>query len=87
MADTLTIIYFAWVKERRGCSEEQIVRPAAGTTVAELLQQLQQHDASYRSVFADTAKLRFALDQNFVQHSEAIDDADELAIFPPVTGG
>lgn len=87
MSDKLTIIYFAWVKERLGFSDEQVDCPVAGTTIAELLQQLQHRDASYRDVFADTAKLRFALDQNFVQPSEAIGDADELAIFPPVTGG
>ncbi|MEP2380256.1 MoaD/ThiS family protein, partial [Parasphingorhabdus sp.] len=44
-------------------------------------------DPAFETVLKDTGKLRFALDQNFVDLNASIDGADELAIFPPVTGG
>lgn len=87
MADTLTILYFAWVRDRIGRGEERIAHPGADCTIATLLDRLAGKGAGYAAAFADRARLRAALDQDYVPLDAAIGDARELAIFPPVTGG
>ncbi|VAW02021.1 hypothetical protein MNBD_ALPHA04-180 [hydrothermal vent metagenome] len=87
MARRLNIIYFAWVKERLGRGEETLEIPANVSTVGELITHLAMQNGDYASAFADPKKLRFALDQNFMQADAPLGEAKELAIFPPVTGG
>jgi len=87
MARSLHIVYFAWVKERLGKAEEGIDIPDEVGSISDLIEFMVAHDSLYEHVFSDLAKLRFALDQEFVPINEPIGDAQELAIFPPVTGG
>jgi molybdopterin synthase sulfur carrier subunit len=83
----LTIVYFAWVRERIGLDEEQVARPDAGTTIADLVAGLAARRGGYTDALGDAARLRAALDQRFVPLDTLIGDACELALFPPVTGG
>lgn len=87
MERPITIVYFAWVKERLGRGEEAVNIPDTVKTVAGLLEHLKALDAAYEEVFGELEKLRFALDQDFAKLDTPINDAKELAIFPPVTGG
>lgn len=82
----LQIVYFARVREAVGIDSEQ-VEVEAGTSIAELIDQLAAQSELYVAAFADRTKLRFALDQKMVRADAMLDDAKELAIFPPVTGG
>jgi molybdopterin synthase sulfur carrier subunit len=84
---SLRILYFAWVRERIGQDEEIVERPAAGTTIAVLLDRFAAADEAHAAAFAERARLRAALDQRFVPLDTEIGEATELAIFPPVTGG
>lgn len=83
----LTILYFAWVRERIGCDEQLIAPPAGETTIAALLDELAAQSPGHAAAFADRGRLRAALDQRFVPLDTPIGDARELALFPPVTGG
>ncbi|WP_340265040.1 molybdopterin converting factor subunit 1 [Sphingobium mellinum] len=83
----LTILYFAWVRESIGRDEEQVGRPDPAETVQELIVSLASRGGGYAEALADPARLRAALDQQFVPLDRPIGDAKELAIFPPVTGG
>jgi sulfur-carrier protein len=77
------LLYFARVREAVGLDgEEREVAP--GMTVSNLVDQLA---AEHAEAFADRSKLRFALDQQMVKGDALLDGAQELAIFPPVTGG
>lgn len=87
MAQSLNIVYFAWVKERIGRGEETIEIPENVASVTDLLNHLTELDSSYQHAFSEPQKLRFALDQEFVQIDALLADRQELAIFPPVTGG
>ncbi len=86
MAD-LTLLYFAWVRERIGSGEVRVGRPAANMTIAGLLDELAAKSEGHAAAFADRKRLRAALDQRFVPLDMPIGDARELALFPPVTGG
>jgi molybdopterin synthase sulfur carrier subunit len=83
----LTLLYFAWVRERIGTGEERIASPPAGTSVATLLDRLSAQSEGHAAAFADRTRLRAALDQRFVPLDTEIGEAGELALFPPVTGG
>ncbi len=84
---SLTLLYFAWVRERIGSGEQSIARPAPGTTINALLDRLAAGSEGHAAAFADRARLRAALDQRFVPLDTEIGAAHELALFPPVTGG
>jgi molybdopterin converting factor subunit 1 len=79
----IRLLYFAWVRERLGRDGEEI--EAGGiASVADLLDRL---EARGDAVFAERARLRVAVNQMFAQPATPVADGDEVAIFPPVTGG
>ena len=83
----MRIVYFAWVRERIGVAEEELVPPAGVDSVAGLIDWLAGRSDGHAAAFADRAKLRAAVDQVFVPLDAAVERAREVAIFPPVTGG
>lgn len=83
----LTIRYFAWLRERVGLSEEQLRPPAEITTVATLIPWLAGRDAAHAHAFAARATIRCAVNQEFATPQDRVSPGDEIAFFPPVTGG
>ena len=83
----LSVVYFAWVREAIGRDEEQIERPDADMTVADLVAMLAARGGGYAEALGDPARLRAAVDQRFVPMDSLIGEAKEVALFPPVTGG
>lgn len=83
----MKLLYFAWVRERIGLAEEDVVPPTQVATVADLVAWLASRSPGHAAAFADPARLRAAVDQAFVPIETPIAEAREVAIFPPVTGG
>jgi molybdopterin synthase sulfur carrier subunit len=83
----MTLIYFAWVRQKVGASEEQVELPPGVVTVGDLMAWLKSRGGGYADAFADPARLRAAVDQVHVNFDSPVDSADEVAFFPPVTGG
>ena len=81
----IKILYFAWVRERIGCSKETIETNAR--TVSELIDDLTARDESYKWAFQDTSLLRVAINQELSDITSSLKDASEVAFFPPMTGG
>jgi molybdopterin converting factor subunit 1 len=80
----ITILYFAWLRERTGLSEETFALSAAQTTVADLIGILaERHPAA----FQNRRTIRCAVNQEFADLSIVLRAGDEVAFFPPVTGG
>ena len=84
---TLKLVYFAWVRERVGKAEEEIVPPASVTTVAELMRWLRDRGEEYAHAFENPKVIRAAIDKSHVRPDTAIAGAREIAFFPPMTGG
>ena len=80
-------VYFAWVRERVGKSEEEISPPADVATVGELIAWLSRRGEEYAHAFEKAAIIRAALDRTHVRHDSPIAGAREIAFFPPMTGG
>ena len=80
-------VYFAWVRERIGRSDEVIEPPAAVTTVGELIAWLAGQGENYAYAFDNPKIIRVAMDQLHVRHDALIVGAREIAFFPPMTGG
>jgi sulfur-carrier protein len=83
----MDVLYFAWVRERIGVSHEQVTPPAEVASVAELIAWLATRSPGHAEAFREPARLRAAIDQQFVPLDVALGEAREVAIFPPVTGG
>ena len=84
---TVTLLYFAWVREKTGRAREDVVLPASVATVAGLVEWLRARGPEYAAAFARPDVIRAAVDQTHVKASASIAGAREIAFFPPVTGG
>ena len=81
------VLYFAWLRERAGQAEEHLVLPDGVATIGALAAWLQARDAAGAAVFRDLAVIRAAVNQRFAAPDAPVADGDEVAFFPPVTGG
>ncbi len=79
--------YFASLREKLGKESEELELPAGVATVAALRSHLRGRGGAYENAFAERALLRAAVNQDMVQPAAAIRAGDEVAFFPPVTGG
>ena len=86
-AGALTVLYFAWLRERVGVAEETLSPPASVETVADLVHYLSGLDQRHANAFKDRATIRCAVNQEFADPSTRLRAGDEVAFFPPVTGG
>ena len=80
-------VYFAWVRERVGVTDEEIAPPASVATVGELIAWLVARGENYAYAFENAKAIRAALDRKHVKHDAKISGAKEIAFFPPMTGG
>jgi molybdopterin synthase sulfur carrier subunit len=83
----MNILYFAWVRQKVGKGEEHLAAPADVTTIAQLIEFLGMRGGGYAEAFRDPDRLRAAVNQEHAAFDAIINDADEIAFFPPVTGG
>ncbi len=80
-------VYFAWVRERVGKTEEELEPPSTVTTVGELIAWLSARGEGYAYAFEKPSTIRAALDKVHARHEAALAGATEVAFFPPMTGG
>ena len=86
-SEPLTVLYFAWLRERIGSSEETMPWPEGVETVAGLMDYLAARDAGHAAAFRDRKIIRCAINQEFANVASPVRPGDEVAFFPPVTGG
>lgn len=84
---SLRLVYFAWVRERVGLTEETVTPPAGTATIAELVRWLKTRGEGYELAFENETIVRAAVDQIHAKPATAIAGAREIAFFPPMTGG
>ncbi len=83
----MKLLYFAWLRARIGQAEEELAVPAEVRDVAGLLLWLRARGGGYGEALRDLSVIRVAVNQDYVGRDHPIRDGDEVALFPPVTGG
>lgn len=84
----MKILYFAWLRQRIGTGAEDIARPPGVETVGDLVAHLvKDRSKGYAAAFSEMEAVRSAVNQEYVPLDHPIKDGDEIAFFPPVTGG
>ena len=81
------VLYFASIREKLGKGAEEIELPAGIATIAGLRAHLQSRGGAWAEALADGRLLRTAVNQDMAPPAAAIKPGDEVAFFPPVTGG
>jgi molybdopterin synthase sulfur carrier subunit len=84
---SVTLRYFAWVRERIGKTEEVVDLPAELRTVGDLVTWLAGRGEEYAHAFENPKVVRAAIDRSHVRPDTGIAGAREIAFFPPMTGG
>ena len=81
------ILYFASVREKLGRDAEELDLPVGVATVAGLRSHLRARGGVWAEAMTESKLLRAAVNQDMAQAAAAIKAGDEIAFFPPVTGG
>jgi sulfur-carrier protein len=83
----VTLRYFARLREQLGCDSEQAELPGTVATVADLLLWLRARGQPWSEALAAERAFRVAVNQDLAQAGTLLAAGDEVALFPPVTGG
>jgi molybdopterin synthase sulfur carrier subunit len=83
----VTVLYFASLRESLGVAREQVALPPGTPTVALLVDSLRSRAGRWPDAFAAGKAWRVAVNQQMANLATPIKPGDEVAFFPPVTGG
>ena len=83
----VTILYFARLRETLGIAAEEIALPEGVESLGALRAWLVRRGDAWARALDETTNVRTAVNQDMVSNDVPIGDGDEIAFFPPVTGG
>ncbi len=83
----MRVLYFAWMRQRVGVAEEEVSPPPEVRDVAGLVAWLSARSPGHAAAFAQPKQVRAAVNQDFAGPEAPVGPRDEVAFFPPVTGG
>ncbi len=83
----ITLLYFARLREALGTGREELALPAGVSTLGALRRHLAQRSEAWAKEMAEGRNLRAAVNQHVAMLDTSVKDGDEVAFFPPVTGG
>ena len=82
----MIIKYFSWIRENVGKSEEEINLPESVVTIDDLINYLISVNEVYKIAFLKRDLIKIAVNKSYSSAGTKINDKDEIAFFPPVTG-
>lgn len=82
----IKILYFANLASELNCEDESLSLDASVSTVSSLIDMLSTRGENWQRLL-NQSSTRCAVNQSLANHSTVLNDGDELAFFPPVTGG
>ena len=83
----MKIIYFSWLKQTIGISEENIKLPSNIKNIENLIKWLGTKSIKHKKAFLRSKNIRCAINHQIVNKNSKINNNDEIAFFPPFTGG
>ncbi len=81
------VLYFAWMRQRTGLAAESVRPPPEVATVGALARWLADRSPGHAEAFRRPELVRAAVNQDFAGPEQPVRPGDEVAFFPPVTGG
>jgi molybdopterin synthase sulfur carrier subunit len=81
------LLYFSWVRNKVGIAEEEVPLPDGVQDLGGLVEWLKKRSAGFEDALADMSGVRMAVNQEMADLDHRISDQDEIAVFPPMTGG
>jgi len=83
----MQLLYFGWVRAKIGISQEEIELPTGVSDVRTLIDWLQERGNTHSEALEDLSVIRVAVNQEMAEMDTPIAAKDEVALFPPMTGG
>ena len=83
---TLTIRYFAWMREHTGTDLEKVSLPNNVSSVGDLVQHLVAMSEGHEQALKNMRAVRVAVNRTYGDLDTPVAGGDEVAFFPPVTG-
>ena len=83
----VTLLYFASLRESVGCAREDLALPSGNSTVSSLVDALRLRNGRWTEAFAPGRTWRVAVNRQMADLATPVKPGDEIAFFPPVTGG
>ena len=83
----MKVLYFSWIKDKLGKSHEEVQVGETIKTINDLITLLKQNNKNYEDVFKDTSSIKVSINMETARFEDSIHDNDEVAFFPPMTGG
>ena len=83
----MQLLYFGWVRTKIGSGHETLDPPVEITDVRSLVEWLKQRGDGYQEALQDLETIRVAVNQEMVDLDALVSSSDEIALFPPMTGG
>ncbi len=82
----MKILYFARISEEL-CKDEEVLIVKKKLRIMDVINILKKKDKKYCLVFKKLSNIKFAINCEYATKNDFVENNDELAIFPPVTGG
>ena len=83
----MKILYFSWIKDKVGKSEEEFLLEDEVKTVKDLIIFLKSKNDMYKEAFEDISSIKVSINMEIANFEDIIANNDEIAFFPPMTGG
>jgi molybdopterin synthase sulfur carrier subunit len=83
----MRLLYFAWLRTKTGVAQEEVAPPAEVRDVASLIAWLQTRGPNFADALKNPQVVRVAVNQQYARPDHPLSAGDEVALFPPVTGG
>tara|TARA_Y100000588_G_scaffold337506_1_gene379002 strand:- start:680 stop:931 length:252 start_codon:yes stop_codon:yes gene_type:complete len=83
----MKILYFSWLRQKTGIDSEDVVVPENVSNVAGLIEWLKERNETFAVALSDFDSIRVAVNQELAELDAPVAQGDEVAIFPPMTGG
>ncbi len=83
----MQLLYFGWVRIKMGKDRENMDLPDGVANVRDLIEALRDRGAEYEEALNDISMVRVAVNQELTDLDAAVANNDEIALFPPMTGG
>lgn len=83
----MKILYFAWLRSRIGVAEEEVSPPPEIRDVAGLIDWLAARSPAHAAALEPRVVIKAAVNQDYARPGDPVGPHDEVALFPPVTGG